>query len=84
MMKNIFILFICLLVFSIRSNAQVKKVYAYKQASIPGILPDYSDETDIKDEKAKEVKIDFDNFEGRLVILPRFLMERRGRERGGR
>jgi hypothetical protein len=26
----------------------VKKVYGYKQASIPGILPDYSEENDIK------------------------------------
>jgi len=26
----------------------VKKVYGYKQASIPGILPNYSDENDIK------------------------------------
>jgi len=26
----------------------VKKVYAYKQASIPGILPNYSDENDIQ------------------------------------
>jgi hypothetical protein len=54
MMKKIFIPFICLLIFSISSYAQVKKIYAYKQASIPGILPDYSDENDIKDEKAKK------------------------------
>jgi hypothetical protein len=56
MMKKIFIPFICLLVFSISSYGQVKKVYAYKQASIPGILPDYSDETDIKDEKVKKAE----------------------------
>ena len=53
-MKKIFTPFICLLIFSISSCAQVKKVYAYKQASIPGILLNYSDETDIKDEKAKK------------------------------
>ena len=56
MMKKIFIPFIFLLAFSINSNAQVKKIYAYKQASIPGILPDYSDETDIKDDKAKKTE----------------------------
>lgn len=54
MKKNIFLPFICLLIFSISSCAQVKKIYAYKQASIPGILPDYSDDNDIKDEKAKK------------------------------
>jgi hypothetical protein len=54
MMKIFFISFICLLGFFTSTNAQVKKIYAYKQASIPGILPDYSDENDIKDEKAKK------------------------------
>ena len=26
----------------------VKKVYGYKQASIPGIIPDYSEENDVQ------------------------------------
>lgn len=54
MEKKIFTPFICLFILSISSCAQVKKVYAYKQASIPGVLLNYSDETDIKDEKAKK------------------------------
>ena len=39
---------ICLFIVSVSINAQVKKVYAYKQASIPGIVP-ASDENDIKE-----------------------------------
>ena len=48
MKKKILIPFICLFAITISSCAQVKKVYAYKQASIPGILP-ASDENDIKE-----------------------------------
>lgn len=33
----------------IQKKPPVKKVYAYKQASIPGILPNYSEENDIKE-----------------------------------
>ena len=40
--------FICLFSISVNGSAQVKKVYAYKQASIPGIIP-ASDENDIKE-----------------------------------
>lgn len=32
----------------IKVKPPVKKVYGYKQANIPGILPDYSEENDIK------------------------------------
>ena len=47
MKKDLLIPFIFLFVIPIGGLAQVKKVYAYKQASIPGILP-ASDENDIK------------------------------------
>ena len=43
----------CLLIASIAGNAQVKKVYAYKQASIPGIIIG-SEETDIKEKNDKK------------------------------
>ena len=45
--KKIFIPFICLFIITTNGCAQVKKVYAYKQASIPGIIPS-GDENDIK------------------------------------
>ena len=45
---KILIPFICLFIISVNGSAQVKKVYAYKQASIPGIIP-ASDENDIKE-----------------------------------
>ena len=51
MKKNVFILVIILLVIIpgfTQVKPPVKKNYGYKQASIPGILPDYSDENDIK------------------------------------
>jgi len=48
-MKNRFFIFlICLLIISATSFAQVKKVYAYKQASIPGNII-ANDENDIKE-----------------------------------
>lgn len=48
MKKNLLISFISLFVIIASGCAQVKKVYAYKQASIPGIVP-ASDENDIKE-----------------------------------
>ncbi len=51
MKKNVFIPLIPLLVlFSgfIQVKLPVKKVYGYKQASIPGILPNYSEENDLQ------------------------------------
>lgn len=54
MNKKILILFaFCLLIVSIVGNAQVKKVYAYKQASIPGIIIG-SDDNDIKEKDDKK------------------------------
>jgi hypothetical protein len=53
MKKNLLIPFICLLVITINGSAQVKKVYAYKQASIPGIIP-ASDENDIKEKNGSK------------------------------
>ena len=51
MTKNVFIPVILLLII-VSGFTQVKpplkKIYGYKQASIPGILPDYSEENDIK------------------------------------
>ena len=50
MKKKVFIPLILLLVlFSsfIQVKPPVKKVYGYKQASIPGILPNYSEENNI-------------------------------------
>jgi hypothetical protein len=52
MKKRMLISFICLLVIITSGFAQVKKVYAYKQASIPGIIPS-SDENDIKEPGTK-------------------------------
>jgi len=48
MNKRTFISIICLFAISISSCAQVKKVYAYKQASIPGNII-ASDDNDIKE-----------------------------------
>ena len=51
MKKKVFIPLILLLVlFSsfIQVKPPVKKVYGYKQSSIPGILPNYSEENDIQ------------------------------------
>lgn len=52
MKKQFFIPIIFLLVINTFVFAQtklpVKKIYGYKQASIPGILPEYSEENDIK------------------------------------
>jgi len=48
MKKNLLISFISLFVIIASGCAQVKKVYAYKQASIPGIIP-ASDENDIRE-----------------------------------
>ena len=52
MKKKVFIPAICFAILSLSSFTQVqpavKKIYGYKQASIPGILPDYSGENDIK------------------------------------
>jgi len=52
MKEKIFIPFIFLFIVSAPASVQgkppVKKIYGYKQASIPGILPNYSEETDIK------------------------------------
>src|SRR6185436_10715942 len=53
MNKRIFIPLISLLVFSISSNAQVKKIYAYKQASIPGNII-ARDDNDIKEKDEKK------------------------------
>jgi len=50
MNKNIFIpVFLLIIIISgfTQVKPPVKKVYGYKQASIPGILPDYSEENDI-------------------------------------
>jgi hypothetical protein len=55
MKKKMFISFICLLVIITSGFGQVKKVYAYKQASIPGIIPS-SDESDIKEPGAKKIE----------------------------
>ena len=38
-----------------QAKSPVKKVYAYKQASIPGIIPS-NDENDIKDKNAKPIE----------------------------
>jgi len=51
MNKKIFIpVFLLVIIVSgfIQVKPPVKKVYGYKQASIPGILPNYSDENDIQ------------------------------------
>jgi len=51
MNKKIFIpVFLLVIIVSgyIHVKPPVKKVYGYKQASIPGILPNYSDENDIQ------------------------------------
>ena len=52
MKEKIFILFIFLVVITapgfIQNKPPVKKIYGYKQASIPGILPNYSEENDIQ------------------------------------
>src|SRR5215204_3355806 len=51
MTKKIFIplsLLIVIVSGFIQVKPPVKKVYGYKQASIPGILPDYSEENDIQ------------------------------------
>lgn len=48
MNKRVFISLICLFAVSVSSYAQVKKVYAYKQASIPGNIIG-NDENDIKE-----------------------------------
>jgi hypothetical protein len=51
MNKKIFIsLFLLIIIVSgfTQVKPPVKKIYGYKQASIPGILPDYSEENDIK------------------------------------
>jgi len=51
MKKKLLISFISLFVITISGFAQVKKVYAFKQASIPGILL-ATDENDIKESNA--------------------------------
>jgi len=51
MNKIIFIFIICLSVFTLNSTAQVKKVYAFKQASIPGINIG-NDNNDIKEKNS--------------------------------
>ena len=51
MNKKIFIpVFLLIIIVSgfTQVKPPVKKVYGYKQASIPGILPDYSEENDIQ------------------------------------
>jgi hypothetical protein len=51
MKKKVFIPLILLLVLLssfIQAKPPVKKVYGYKQASIPGILPNYSEENNIQ------------------------------------
>ena len=52
MKEKIFIPFIFLVVITasgfIQNKPPVKKIYGYKQASIPGILPNYSEENDIQ------------------------------------
>lgn len=54
MNKRFFIpVVVCLLLVSLVGNAQVKKVYAYKQASIPGNIIG-SDDTDIKEKNDKK------------------------------
>ena len=60
-MKNTFFIPIFFSIILISGFTQkkppVKKVYAYKQASIPGILPDHSEENDIKEKDgAKKVE----------------------------
>ena len=37
----------------------VKKVYGYKQASIPGILPDYTEENDIQPSGKTKPKLNY-------------------------
>ena len=51
MEKRIFILLVCFFIITEVSNAQVKKVYAYKQANIPGTVIG-SDDGDIKEKNA--------------------------------
>ena len=60
MKGKIFIPFIFLFVIPasgfIQVKSPVKKIYGYKQASIPGILPNYSEENDIKPTGKKKPK----------------------------
>jgi hypothetical protein len=50
---KILIPFLCLFAMSVNGGAQIKKVYAYKQASIPGIIP-ASDENNTKKSERKQ------------------------------
>lgn len=61
MSKNIFILLFCLFTIYMVSHAQVKKVYAYKQASIPGniIGPGDDDIVEKNGTKQREKKQNF-------------------------
>ena len=42
-----------------RAKPPVKKVYGYKQASIPGIIPDYTEENDIQPSGKTKPKLNF-------------------------
>ena len=48
--KNFIPIFLLIIIVSgfMQVKPPVKKVYGYKQASIPGIIPDYSEENDIQ------------------------------------
>jgi len=62
MNKKIFIpVFLLIIIVSGFTQAKppVKKVYGYKQASIPGILPNYSEENDIQPSGKKKPKQNF-------------------------
>ena len=61
MNKRAFISFICLFAILISSCAQVKKVYAYKQASIPGNIIG-SDDNDIKENNEAKQSVRKQNF----------------------
>ena len=61
MNKKIFILLICFFTVYLVSYAQVKKVYAYKQASIPGNIIG-SGENDIEEKKGTKQRKQTQNF----------------------
>ena len=61
MNKKLLILFICLFTVSLVSYAQVKKVYAYKQASIPGAIIG-SGENDIEEKNAAKSREQKQNY----------------------
>ena len=59
--KKLFILILCVLVLTIDSAAQVKNIYAYKQASIPGNIISTED-NDIKEKNDAKQTAQSQNF----------------------